>query len=287
MKPVSILTWNIQCGRGVDGVIDLGRIARIVDGMGGADVICLQEVARHDPDLDGGQGADQAELLSRLFPGHTSAFGAALDRVGDGEGRRRQFGNMILSRLPVLQVFRHALPQPAPDQNVPNMPRQALEVVVQTPLGPMRVTTTHLEYHSARQRMAQVARLQAIAADIAANASYGEFAPTDGPYAANPRPVRSVLCGDFNAEPGDDVYARLTTGQHDAWRLLNGDAPHAPTCGIYDHAQWPEGPHARDFFIVSDDLAEIVLQVEVNTKTDASDHQPVRMTLGVNRAQIG
>ena len=42
--------------------------------------------------------------------------------------------------------MRHQLPWPAaPD--VQSMPRAAVEVVVQAPFGPLRVTTTHLEYY--------------------------------------------------------------------------------------------------------------------------------------------
>jgi len=37
-------------------------------------------------------------------------------------GSRRQFGNVVFSRLPVLQAFRHLLPFPA-DPEVPGMQR--------------------------------------------------------------------------------------------------------------------------------------------------------------------
>ncbi|MGI9464549.1 MAG: endonuclease/exonuclease/phosphatase family protein, partial [Aestuariivirgaceae bacterium] len=74
-----ILTWNIQCGRGVDGEISLDRIAEITRSMGNADVICLQEVCRNMPQLDGGAGADQVALLAGLFSDHAPWFGAGLD----------------------------------------------------------------------------------------------------------------------------------------------------------------------------------------------------------------
>lgn len=53
----AILTWNIQCGLGCDGRVDLARIARVAQTMGEADVLCFQEVARNDPEIAG--GADQ------------------------------------------------------------------------------------------------------------------------------------------------------------------------------------------------------------------------------------
>ena len=58
---MEIVTWNIQCGLGCDGTTDLARIARVLRAMGEADVICLQEVSRHDPAIAG--GADQAAEL--------------------------------------------------------------------------------------------------------------------------------------------------------------------------------------------------------------------------------
>ena len=124
----SILTWNIQCGRGCDGRFDLARIARVAEAMGDSDVLCFQEVARNDPQY--GDGADQLAELQALFPRHRAFFGAALDRPGT-VAERRQFGNLLLSRLPVLQVFFHLLPHPA-EGGIKHMQRQAIEAVVET-----------------------------------------------------------------------------------------------------------------------------------------------------------
>ena len=55
-----VLTWNIQCGLGVDGRVDLVRIADVIRTMADVDVICLQEVSRFNPELDGGQIAELA-----------------------------------------------------------------------------------------------------------------------------------------------------------------------------------------------------------------------------------
>ncbi|MEM8744696.1 MAG: endonuclease/exonuclease/phosphatase family protein, partial [Pseudomonadota bacterium] len=101
-----ILTWNIQWGKGVDGRVDLKRIADVIRSMGDPDIICLQEVSRFFVELDG--GTDQVRDLSDLFPDHTCWFGAAVDMIGekDPHDPRRSFGNMILSRLPVHCVFR-------------------------------------------------------------------------------------------------------------------------------------------------------------------------------------
>src|SRR5690606_24887959 len=92
---MEILSWNIQCGRGVDGRVDLARIARTIRAFGDPDVICLQEVARGMAELGGGGGLDQVAELGRLFHGYELVFGPALDRRGKAGGPRRQYGNLI------------------------------------------------------------------------------------------------------------------------------------------------------------------------------------------------
>jgi endonuclease/exonuclease/phosphatase family metal-dependent hydrolase len=275
----TILTWNIQAGLGCDGQTDLGRIADTIRARD-PDIVCLQEVARNVPELAG--GADQVEQLTALFPGHYGAFGPAIDRAG--ASRRVRFGNMILSRLPVLQVFNHPLPQPAAP-GIKHMPRQATEIVADTPAGPLRVVTTHLEYHSQVQRIAQVQHLRRLQADVEANAAAPGTDPAQGIYAAVPRPVSALYCGDFNAAPGDAAHALMTSplpsgaALHDAWSVFAPDAPHPPTTGIFDRKQWPQGSHARDYFFVTADVAARILEVGVDVETDQSDHQPVVLRL--------
>jgi endonuclease/exonuclease/phosphatase family metal-dependent hydrolase len=271
----SILTWNIQCGLGCDGRVDLARIARVAQAMGESDVLCFQEVARHEPGLGG--GADQRAELQALFPGYQAFYGAALDRAG-GDGSRRQFGNLLLSRLPVLQVFMHLLPQPA-EGGIKHMPRQAIEAVVDTASGPLRVVTTHLEYHSAAHRAAQIERLRSLQDEVAANEARPPK-PAASPYDPVPRPASLVLCGDLNLQPEDHAYRALFAPLLiDAWRHARGAEPHPPSTGLYDRRQWPMGGHCRDYFALTADVAARVADLAIDTATDASDHQPLRLTL--------
>ncbi|MEE9315340.1 MAG: endonuclease/exonuclease/phosphatase family protein [Rhizobiaceae bacterium] len=282
---INIVSWNIQCGRGTDGQIDFDRIAQDIKKFGDVDVICLQEVARYDPELDDGEGADQMAVLGEFFPEYDRFFGPALSRHRKGDKHRRQFGNMILSRIPVLQTFNHLLPQPVPPVACKNMIRQALEVVVKTQSGPLRITTSHLEYHDEYQRLAQVERLCEIQNECARNAAAVTVSPPAGPYANIPRPMKAVLCGDFNSLPDDPVYRLLTDNKKqpakflDAWLLAHPETPHAPTCGIFDRQQWPEGAHCRDFFFLTKDLESAVITCTVNQQTAASDHQPILLSL--------
>jgi endonuclease/exonuclease/phosphatase family metal-dependent hydrolase len=271
----SILTWNIQCGRGCDGRFDLTRIARVAEAMGDSDVLCFQEVARNDPQY--GDGADQLAELQALFPRHRAFFGAALDRPGTG-AERRQFGNLLLSRLPVLQVFFHLLPHPA-EGGIKHMQRQAIEAVVGTSAGPLRVVTTHLEYYSAAHRAAQVERLRGLQAEVAGNEAHPPK-PAASPYDPVPRPASLVLCGDLNFLPDEAAYRALFAPPLlDAWRSARGAEPHPPSTGLYDRRQWPMGGHCRDYFAVTADVAQRVADLSIDTATDASDHQPLRLTL--------
>jgi len=43
--------------------------------------------------------------------------------------------------------------------------------------------------------------------------------------------------------------------------------------------QWTEGPDCRDFIFATEDLLGRITRIEVNGKTDASDHQPVFVEL--------
>jgi len=271
----SILTWNIQCGRGCDGRFDLARIARVAEAMGDSDVLCFQEVARNDPQY--ADGADQLAELQALFPRHLAFFGTALDRPGTG-AERRQFGNLLLSRLPVLQVFFHLLPHPA-EGGIKHMQRQAIEAVVETRTGPLRVVTTHLEYYSAAHRAAQIERLRALQFEVAENEARPPK-PAASPYDPVPRPASLVLCGDLNFLPHEDEFRALFAPPLlDAWRSARGAEPHPPSTGLYDQRQWPMGGHCRDYFAVTADVAMRVADVAIDSATDASDHQPLRLTL--------
>lgn len=280
-----LITWNIQWCRGVDGVVDPRRIVDHARSMGDFDVLCLQEVARNYPGLDGSTGEDQFRLLAELLPEFTPVEGVAVDAHAV-DGSRRQFGNMILSRLAVDQVLRHLLPWPA-DPVVPTMPRIALEAVVKTSAGPLRITTTHLEYYSALQRDAQVARLRELQREAAAHAAdIRQEEKRGGPFETRSRGPSGILTGDFNYEVNDPIHARLqdtfvdgTPRYVDAWMLANPGVPHAPTTGVFDKVQWKNREFCCDFILVTDDLAGRVRRVFTDLETDASDHQPVLIEL--------
>jgi len=278
-----ILSWNIQWGRGTDGRVDLVRSAETAR-RHRAEVLCLQEVAVNHPGLPGGAAEDQPARLASLFPGFEAVYGVGSD-LADGAGGRRQFGELILSRLPVIQAFRHLLPWPS-DPAVPSMQRAAVEVVVEAPAGPLRIVTTHLEYYSLVQRAAQVEALRNLQAEGSRQGRAARSAAeTDPPFAVLPRGESAVFCGDFNFPAGAPEHVRLLApiaedvpSLLDAWSVVHPGQPHGPTAGVHG-ASCGDGPACCDFFFVSADLAARLLRLEVDAATDASDHQPVLLEL--------
>jgi endonuclease/exonuclease/phosphatase family metal-dependent hydrolase len=262
--------------------VDLGRIVATARALADFDVICFQEVADNLPGLEGNEGRDQFAELAALLPGFRGAESASIEAPLDG-GKRRRFGNALFTRYPVLAVRRHALPWPADPAN-DTMPRSALEATLQAPMGPLRVTTTHLEYYSALQRRAQVMRLRHLQDEACQRAAL-QRAPSDAPFAAPPQTSRSIVVGDFNFPVDDAAYdemlAPLAAGvprYRDAWRLVHGHQPHTPTFCVHSHV-YSKTPYCCDFAFVSDDLAARVRDVQVDAGTQASDHQPVLLEL--------
>jgi endonuclease/exonuclease/phosphatase family metal-dependent hydrolase len=193
---------------------------------------------------------------------------------------------MILSRLPVKQVYRHLLPYPC-EPGVAGMPRIAVEAVVAAAFGEIRVITTHLEYYSALQRMAQVDGLRALYADGHAHARDAKVTKDDGsPFQTFLRPKAAIITGDFNFEPDWPEHPRMlqpfadaAPPLHDAWQLLNPGVPHPSTFCIYQKTD-PGGAELHcDFIFVNRDLAPHVRDIVVDQQTQASDHQPVIVTL--------
>jgi endonuclease/exonuclease/phosphatase family metal-dependent hydrolase len=280
---MKLITWNVQWCRGCDGRVDPARIARVAREMADFDVLCLQEVASNFPDLAGSSGENQYEALAGLFPRYSVVKGVATDVLAP-RGERREFGNAIVTRLPVLQVFRRLLPWPA-DPSVTSMQRAAVEAVLESRSGPLRVTTTHLEYYSAKQRAAQVEALRELQIEAAGHAA-APVPAKEGPYRTMPRPASAILTADFNFPPADALHRHLQSplapgvpAYRDAWQLRHPGKPHAPTLGVHDKEQWPGPPFACDFIFVTEDLAHRVEDMVVNGETDASDHQPVLLEL--------
>jgi len=282
------VSYNIQYGTGKDGRIDLPRIAGEI---GDADVIALQEVERHNSATG---MVDQATELASLFPDHYWVYGPGVNLDASGRdsagrliNRRRQFGNMLLSRSPILSSRNHLLPKYGMVDQLA-LQRSALEGVIDGELGPIRVYSIHLGHASAPERRQQIEVLMTILREAPAQggAWSGRHAKAhwtaDGPEPAMPGPA--VFLGDFNLEPGspeyemlvgeeDPEYGRLNrlNGLIDCW-ITTGhetDALDGITCD-------DDGRGMRiDYCFLTLDLADKVAAMRVDTEAQGSDHQPI------------
>jgi len=279
---MKLVTWNTQWCCGLDGVVSPQRIVDGARALADFDVLCLQEVSQGFDGLRGTPG-DQPAQIAALLPGFQCFFGAATDEF-DADGPRRRFGNLVATRLPVARVQHHPLPWPA-DPSVESMPRMCSVVTVVSPqLGPLRVMTTHLEYYSAQQRLAQARALRALHDEACALAAAPPKASDEGAFRPKVHTAHAVLCGDFNAQASDAALAAITApvaehGLGDAWPLVRGREPHAPTFRVFD-TTYGDSPVTYDFVFVSAGLAPHVRRIEVDVRTRASDHQPVMVEFG-------
>lgn len=265
-----LLSWNVQWCRGIDGRVDPRRIAAEAKRLADPDVFCLQEIAVNFPEMEGSSGEDQVSILKSEMGDYEAFFAPAVDLPG--KNGRRQFGNLILSRLPVGRVMRHALPWP-PAPGVQSMPRAAVEIVVKAPFGFLRVMTTHLEYYSDEHRGAQVARLGALHAEAC-----GEHLLVEEPgsYESYPRAKSALLCGDFNLAPEDPQHRKmLDAGFVDAWQALNPGKARQPTFHLHDG----KAPYCCDYLFVTPDLVPRLKSLRIDAQTQASDHQPVMVEI--------
>ncbi|MCG6923176.1 MAG: endonuclease/exonuclease/phosphatase family protein [Acidobacteria bacterium] len=137
MRAAVVSTWNVHECLGRDGERDPGRVAEVLKEIA-ADVFALQEI--HSDEHRGG-ALDQAGFLAEALD-LEPVFGPTLERRG---GR---YGNLLLTRLPLLGVRRHDLSVRGRE------PRGALEVDFESPLGRLRVVATHLGLR-ASERAAQ------------------------------------------------------------------------------------------------------------------------------------
>ncbi len=283
---MKIVSWNVQWCRGIDGRVDPARIVAEAKRIADFDVLCLQEIADNfpHPRLAANDARDQFAEIAGLLPGFQAVSAVAVDQPAD-EGGRRRFGNMILSRLPVRQVYRWLLPHPHQPGKA-GMPRIAVEAVIGAPFGDIRVITTHLEWYSLVQRAAQVEGLRRIYADGYAHAQAAEITMEDGgPFQTFLRPKAALICGDFNLEHDSDLHARMVAPFDDVtpalvnpWDRLHPDRPYPATFCIHSK-MGNYGELHCDFFFASPETAARIADFRVDQATQASDHQPIVLTL--------
>ncbi|MDO5500034.1 MAG: endonuclease/exonuclease/phosphatase family protein [Propionibacteriaceae bacterium] len=239
-RTITVATYNIHHGAGVDGILDLERIAGVLEDTD-ADIIGLQEVDNHwgaRSDFE-----DQAAWLAERLGMH-ACYSANLDLDPAADRtERRQYGTAILSG----HRLRNCINTPLP--NHPGGEQRGLaQADVKVRGVDLRFYNTHLTHNSAPGRAAQARVVNDI---IAA----GE--------ADNPR-REVVLVGDLNAVPTTPEYALFTERLGDVWTAV-GEGP--------GYTIDPVNPDRRiDYILASDAVTPVSAEV---IDTIASDHLPV------------
>ncbi len=229
-----VMSYNIHVGRGLDGVLDLERIAGVIKSVN-PDIVSLQEI---DKKVARSGRVNQAAELSRLT-GMEYVFGRAID-FGGG-----QYGNVVLSRMPILDS--KVVPLPGSEL------RCALTVTVEIPRAgeekeKLTFIATHLDHRSHEGRMESIDIIEKIIADA------------DGSLA--------ILAGDINARPGSPEIHKLD----ETW--LNATEAE----GFYTfRADNPT--HQIDYIFVRPAEAWRVVEKRVLDEPVASDHLPIMTIL--------
>jgi endonuclease/exonuclease/phosphatase family metal-dependent hydrolase len=287
---VRFASYNIQYGFGLDGFYDLERIT---ESLAGADVIALQEVTRG---FSKNRYADMVTDLAALFPDHFWVYGPACDlhveRV-DGQpaprNARLQFGNMVLSRWPILSSRTLLLPRSRTLSKL-NIQRGATEAVINVPGGALRVYSVHLDHLSNDERIRQLNhlndRINAFTREGGSVTGAAEFDIDELPV-----PEDYIVMGDFNMLPESPEYctfAGASDGYYgrtarigtpiDALASLNAYAP-----GSYSWMD-PKDHGKRmhlDYCFVSCGLESRLRSASVDTTATGSDHFPVWVEINV------
>ncbi|WP_374370140.1 endonuclease/exonuclease/phosphatase family protein [Dongia sp.] len=264
-----LVSYNIQYGKGKDGRMDLARITSDLAGYH-ADVIALQEV---EAGWQRSHDTHQPRAIAAALPGYHWAYLPGFDL--HGAKMRRQFGNMLLARQPIWQTRLVPLPK-IPVANEFNMDLAAVEGLLNTDAGPIRLVNLQLSSVSAEERLLQI---EALLSPVQSGPAWSGPAQVRGlvdwSNGETPPPASdsAILLGDFNAEPNDAEYRRVTAaGYVDAWRHLG----HAEAAGITypAHENWPRALRI-DYAFITANLARKLMGAGVDQAASGSDHDPL------------
>jgi len=293
---MKIVSYNIHYAIGKDDRYDLERIAAAV---AGADIIALQEVERY---YDTPQSPSQPEDIAALLPEHYWVYDASFDidcsesqANGHIINRRRQHGQMLLSRGPIMAKRHFAWPRVYIDHEF-NMQMGVLEGIIDTPLGALRIYNLHLGSVSSEERQRQADRVLELVREAPSQGGAwtgpnGEFSERDW-CVGNPEPpmpASAIVLGDFNLEPDSPEYHILrgatddtgTALLTDLWVLRN-PADQIKSWHSNPSKRGPKESALLDYFLVTNALVARAGACWIDESAAGSDHQPIWTEFDVN-----
>lgn len=235
----TILCYNIQHGRGMDGVLDLERIAKVIE-RSGADIVLLQEV---DERAERSGGVSQVEELGRLTEMTFARFARAIDFQGG------YYGLAALAREPFHIVDTAIDPIPGANGREQRIIQSLLAEwsVGDDETRSLLFLNTHLD-HTASDDNYRLAAL-----------------PVVDEVLSRHEGVPVIFAGDLNSRPDSTLVETLseTWGDADGGRDLN---------------TFPaDGARIRIDYILYRPMEDWrVIEYEVMDEPVASDHLPLR-----------
>jgi endonuclease/exonuclease/phosphatase family metal-dependent hydrolase len=229
--PFRLLDWNLHSAVDAQGQVDLAGVRDLIRSQD-PDVVALQEVGRGWP-IAG--ATDEAEWLSRALAMPYVWAPAADD----------QFGNVILSRFPILDVRVQPLPYGEGPQH-----RSALRAVVEVASDlDVPVICVHLQNGDKPATREQQIRavLQLAGAD-----------------------PRTIVAGDFNMQPTETNVALLEDAGYRSAQDVAGD---------------PDGSTARDAAFPGDRVdwiwgaSDVAFSSFETPTSEVSDHLPLSVSV--------
>ncbi|MBS4192627.1 endonuclease/exonuclease/phosphatase family protein [Bacillus sp. FJAT-49705] len=185
------MSYNIHHAVGEDNVLDLERIASVIENSG-AEIIGLQEVDNHWSERSDFE--NQAKWLAdRLDMHYTYAANLDQDPLNPGEPRR-QYGTAVLSKYPIIKEKNYPLTKIGHTEQ-----RGLLETVINVKGHHLNFYNTHLALTTA-EREVQIKEMIEIAGE------------TNGP---------KVIMGDLNAKPDSNEMQPLFSQYKDAFADQN------------------------------------------------------------------
>jgi endonuclease/exonuclease/phosphatase family metal-dependent hydrolase len=218
--PLTVLSYNIHRGVGLDRRLDLDRIAEVI-AEAAPDVVGLQEVIREE----GARHADQAAYLAEKL-------GMALVMGETRVHETGSYGNAVLTRLPVLGAARHDLSLGGRE------PRGCLRVDLDVRGTPLHVFNCHLGLGLAERRQ-QLERL-------------GRFI-RESERLAGPR----VLVGDFNEWHRGPITRGLRREFSSPMRRMRRTHPAMFPLFALDRIYWDVELQGQEFHVHRSRLARV------------------------------
>jgi endonuclease/exonuclease/phosphatase family metal-dependent hydrolase len=245
-----VMTYNIHHAEGLDGKVDLLRIAELIK-REGADIVALQEV---DKGVERTARRDLPDELAELT-GMTCVFSNNYNFQGG------EYGNAVLTRFPIKRwTNTHYQKVNETEQ------RGLLQLTLDVRGREIVFMATHIDHRpDDAARWSNVREIEELVKSKPLTRPADTLSPSDGERdGVSGRSI--ILCGDFNDTPDSRVCRRMNELLDDAWSLVGtGDGFTIPA----------EKPRKRiDYIWISKDKSLAPLKVWV-PRSDASDHLPV------------